>query len=174
VYKSFENVILINWADYGERKYSSVSDGYRKGAFSMLTKINWDGDMAFSSITPSGHQIKIDAAAEVGGKNTGARPTELLLNAVAGCTGIDIISILHKMRLKPTAFYMEVEGSRADDHPKRFTTINIHYVLEGELPEEKVVRAIQLSKDKYCSVAHSLNSTITASYSINNGPIRKL
>lgn len=140
----------------------------------MLTKINWDGDMAFSSTTPSGHQIKMDAAAEVGGQNTGARPTELLLNAVAGCTGIDIISILHKMRLNPTSFYIEIEGNRAEDHPKRFTNINVNYVLEGDLPESKVIRAIQLSKDKYCSVAHSLNSTITASYSINNSPIKKL
>lgn len=130
--------------------------------------------MAFSSTTPSGHQIKMDAAAEAGGKNTGARPTELLLNAVAGCTGIDIISILQKMRLNPTSFYIEVEGSRSEDHPKRFTDININYVLEGDLPEAKVIRAIQLSKDKYCSVAHSLNSTITASYSINNSPIKKL
>lgn len=140
----------------------------------MLTKINWDGNMAFSSTTPSGHEVKMDAAPEVGGMNSGARPTELLLNAVAGCTGIDIISILQRMRLNPTSFYMEVEGTRADDHPKRFTKININYVLKGELPEEKVIRAIQLSKDKYCSVAHSLNSTISASFSINNGPIKKL
>ena len=130
--------------------------------------------MAFSSTTPSGHQIKMDAAEEVGGQNTGARPTELLLNAVAGCTGIDIISILHKMRLNPTSFSIEVDGSRAEDHPKRFTKINVNYVLEGDLPESKVIRAIQLSKDKYCSVAHSLNSTITASYSINNSPMKKL
>jgi putative redox protein len=116
----------------------------------------------------------MDAAEEIGGKNSGARPTELLLNAVAGCTGIDIISILHKMRLNPTSFHMVVEGTRADDHPKRFTAINIHYVLEGDLPEEKVVRAIQLSKDKYCSVAHSLNSEITASFSINHHRAKKL
>jgi putative redox protein len=140
----------------------------------MFSEIHWDGDMAFSSITPSGHQIKMDAAAEVGGKNTGARPTELLLNAVAGCTGIDIISILNKMRLNPISFHIEVQGSRAEDHPKRFTTINIHYVLEGDLPEAKVIRAIQLSKDKYCSVAHSLNSMITASFVINNSPIKNL
>lgn len=146
----------------------------RKGVFTMMTKISWNGDMAFSSVTPSGHEIKIDAAKEIGGNNSGARPTELLLNAVAGCTGIDIISILHKMRLNPTSFHMEVEGTRADDHPRRFTDINIHYALEGDLPEEKVIRAIQLSKDKYCSVAHSLNSTITASYSINNSTIKKL
>lgn len=123
--------------------------------------------MAFSSVTPSGHELKMDAAEEIGGENSGARPTELLLNAVAGCTGIDIISILHKMRLEPLSFHMDVEGERAEDHPKRFTDIKIHYALEGELPEDKVIRAIQLSKDKYCSVSHSLNSTISVSYSIN-------
>jgi putative redox protein len=139
-----------------------------KGVFlKMNTTITWAGKMAFSSVTPSGHEIKMDAAEEIGGENSGARPTELLLNAVAGCTGIDIISILHKMRLEPSSFRMEVEGARADDHPKRFTNIKIHYVLEGELPEEKVVRAIQLSKDKYCSVSHSLNATISVSYEIN-------
>jgi putative redox protein len=129
--------------------------------------INWNGKMAFSGMTPSGHELKMDAAPEIGGENTGARPTELLLNAVAGCTGIDIISILNKMRLEPTSFKMDVKGNRADDHPKRFTEIHIHYALEGDLPEDKVARAVKLSKDKYCSVSHSLNATITVSYAIN-------
>jgi putative redox protein len=133
----------------------------------METTIKWTGKMAFTGVTPSGHEIKMDAAEEIGGENSGARPTELLLNAVAGCTGIDIISILQKMRLEPKSFDMQVKGDRADDHPKRFTDIQIHYALEGDLPEEKVVRAIQLSKDKYCSVSHSLNANITVSYSIN-------
>ena len=133
----------------------------------MDLTINWNQKMAFSSETPSGHEIKMDAAPEIGGENTGARPTELLLNAVAGCTGIDIISILTKMRLEPTSFKMEVHGDRADDHPKKFTDIHIHYALEGDLPEDKVVRAISLSKDKYCSVSHSLSANLTASYSIN-------
>ncbi|WML58850.1 OsmC family protein [Neobacillus sp. PS2-9] len=133
----------------------------------MELTVKWNEKMAFSGTTPSGHEIKMDAAPEVGGENTGARPTELLLNAVAGCTGIDIISILHKMRLEPASFHMDVKGERADDHPKKFTTINIHYALEGDLPEDKVVRAIQLSKDKYCSVSHSLSAEISASYSIN-------
>lgn len=134
---------------------------------SMDLTINWKEKMAFAGVTPSGHEIVMDAAPEVGGENSGPRPTELLLQAVAGCTGMDIISVLHKMRLEPSAFQMDVKGERAEDHPKRFTTINIHYALDGELPEDKVVRAIQLSKDKYCSVSHSLNSEITVSYSIN-------
>lgn len=140
----------------------------------MKAKINWTGNMAFSAMNASGHEIIMDAAEEVGGKNSGARPTELLLDAVAGCTGIDIISILHKMRLYPTAFSMEVDGKRADEHPKRFTEINIHYILEGELPEAKVIRAIQLSEEKYCSVAHSLNAVIKVGYSINGGDIKDL
>ncbi|OIK11368.1 peroxiredoxin [Bacillus sp. MUM 116] len=130
--------------------------------------------MAFASTTPSGHEIKMDAAEEVGGTNSGARPTELLLNAVAGCTGIDIISILTKMRLNPSKFFMEVEGHRADEHPKKFTEILIHYALEGDLPEDKVIRAIQLSMDKYCSVSHSLSADIHASYSINGGETKRI
>lgn len=133
----------------------------------MKTMVTWTGEMGFASINPSGHEIKMDASEEFGGQNSGARPTELLLNAVAGCTGIDIINILHKMRLNPTTFHMEVEGTRAEEHPKRFTAIHVLYALEGDLPEDKVIRAIQLSKDTYCSVAHSLNADITASYTIN-------
>jgi putative redox protein len=140
----------------------------------MKSTINWTGEMAFSGATASGHEIKMDASEEVGGQNGGARPMELLLHAVAGCTGIDIISILKKMRLEPTSFHMEVDGERADDHPKRFTSMNIHYALEGELPEEKVIRAIRLSKDKYCSVSHSLNATITVTYSINRSKREKI
>jgi putative redox protein len=133
----------------------------------MELTINWKEKMAFSGVTPSGHEITMDASPEFGGESLGATPMELLLSSVAGCTGIDIISILHKMRLEPSSFQMDVNGKRTDAHPKRFTTINIHYALDGDLPEDKVVHAIQLSKDKYCSVAHSLNSEITVSYTIN-------
>src|SRR3954447_23193403 len=133
----------------------------------MELTVKWAENMAFSGVTASGHEIRMDAAEEIGGQNSGARPMELVLYAVAGCTGIDIISILKKMRLEPTSFQMDVKGNRAEDHPKRFTQIHIHYALEGELPEDKVFRAIQLSNDKYCSVSHSLNADITTSYSIN-------
>ncbi|RYL86651.1 OsmC family protein [Sporolactobacillus sp. THM19-2] len=133
----------------------------------MELTVKWAGNMAFSGATASGHEIRMDAAEEIGGQNSGARPMELVMNAVAGCTGIDIIMILKKMRLDPTSFHMDIKGDRAENPPKVFTNIHIHYALEGELPEDKVIRAIQLSKDKYCSVAHSLKADITASYSIN-------
>jgi putative redox protein len=126
----------------------------------MKTMITWTGELAFSGTTPSGHEIKMDAAEEAGGKNSGARPTELLLHSLAGCTGIDIVMILKKMRLETKAFQIEIEGVRSENHPKRFTDFHIHYLLEGDLPEDKVVRAIQLSKNTYCSVYHSLNATL--------------
>lgn len=138
-----------------------------KGMIGMKSTITWTGDMAFTGTTPSGHELRMDAAPEVGGQNSGARPTELLLYSLAGCTGIDIVMILKKMRLELTGFAMNVEGTRADTEPKKFTDFHIHYLVEGNLPEEKVVRAIQLSKDKYCSVSHSLSANIVASYSIN-------
>jgi putative redox protein len=138
-----------------------------KGVDRMEATIKWTKNMSFSGISGSGQEVKMDASEEIGGNNSGARPMELLLHGLAGCTGIDIMMMLNKMRLEPTAFEMKVDGDRAEDHPKRFTTIHIHYALEGELPEEKIIRAIQLSKDKYCSVSHSLNAEIIASYSIN-------
>ncbi|WP_409288144.1 OsmC family protein [Peribacillus sp. SCS-37] len=133
----------------------------------MENRISWNGQMSFTGITPSGHQIKMDAAPESGGTNSGPRPTELLLNAAAGCTAIDIISILQKMRLNPNSLQVVIDGERAKEYPQVFTSIHIHYILEGELPEEKVARAIQLSKETYCSVSNSLNGRVTATYEIN-------
>ncbi|UOE77949.1 OsmC family protein [Parageobacillus thermoglucosidasius] len=133
----------------------------------MKATVTWNGQMSFTGMSASGVQIPIDASKEAGGQDSGARPMELLLHGLAGCTGIDVIAILTKMRLEVRSFYMEVEGTRASDPPKRFTDIHLHYVFEGDLPEDKVVRAIRLSKEKYCSVSHSLNAAITASYSIN-------
>ncbi|WP_088066448.1 OsmC family protein [Gottfriedia luciferensis] len=133
----------------------------------MKTNIKWDGKLAFSGVTPSGHKIKMDTAESLGGENSAPTPVELLINAVAGCTAIDIVLIIGKMRLKLTSFEIEIEGERAEEHPKRFTDIHLHYILNGELDTEKVRKAIKLSKDKYCSVAHSLNANITASFTLN-------
>jgi putative redox protein len=133
----------------------------------MESTLKWSGSVAFEGVTSSGHEIKIDGAEEMGGQNAGVRPMELLLQSVAGCTGIYVIWILKKMHLEPTSFHMELKGDRADEPPKNFTNVHIHYVFEGELPETKVARAIQLANDKYCSVTHSLNTNITISHSIN-------
>lgn len=137
----------------------------------MNLKVNWQKGLAFQTLTPSGHSITLDAGDGDGGLNTGPRPTEMLLHATASCTGIDIVSILHKMRLTVEKFEMEIDGIRATEHPKRFTSVHVLYALEGDLPEEKVRRAIELSVDRYCSVSHSLSATLTFSYQINGGEV---
>lgn len=142
-----------------------------RGKNEMNMKVDWQQGMAFQATTPSGHSVTLDAAPDVGGLDTGPRPTEMLLQATAACTGIDIVSILHKMRLPLEKFRMEVDGVRATEHPKRFTSIHILYVLEGDMPEERVRRAIELSVDSYCSVSHSLNATMTYSYQLNGGDV---
>ncbi|MDR6226914.1 OsmC family protein [Desmospora profundinema] len=133
----------------------------------MKTKLSWEGKMRFEAKTPSGHTVTLDAAPEVGGEDRGARPTELLLSATGACSGIDIVEILRKMRLTVEDFDMEISGERAEDHPRRFTRVHIHYKLTGDLPEEKVRRAVELSRDKYCSVSQSLNAEILTSFEIN-------
>lgn len=133
----------------------------------MKTDLQWKGKMQFGAHTPSGHAVTLDASPDVGGENRGPRPMELLLTAVGSCSGIDIINILERMRLQVKSFDMEVSGERAEDHPRRFTKIQIHYRLEGDLPEEKVRRAVDLSRDKYCSVSQSLNAEVTTSFEIN-------
>ncbi|WP_214711035.1 MULTISPECIES: OsmC family protein [unclassified Exiguobacterium] len=137
----------------------------------MHLQVNWKQGMAFQTTTPSGHDVTLDAGEDVGGLNTGPRPTEMLLQATAACTGIDIVSILHKMRLPLERFEMKIDGVRATEHPKKFTAIHILYVLEGDMPEERVRRAIELSVDRYCSVSHSLNATMTYSYRLNGGEV---
>jgi len=137
----------------------------------MHLQVNWKQGMAFQTTTPSGHDVTLDSGEDVGGLNTGPRPTEMLLQATAACTGIDIVSILHKMRLPLERFEMKIDGVRATEHPKKFTAIHILYVLDGDMPEERVRRAIELSVDRYCSVSHSLNATMTYSYQLNGGEV---
>lgn len=132
-------------------------------------KMDWRGKRLFTGMTASGHQLITDAVPEFGGGNQGASPTEMLLGAVIGCTGMDIISILEKMKLTPENFTVQAIGDKAQSHPRRFTTINLHYTISGDIAEEKLYRAIELSLNKYCSVAYSLNATLKASYSLNGG-----
>ncbi|MBA4542314.1 MULTISPECIES: OsmC family protein [Thermoactinomyces] len=133
----------------------------------MKVDIVWKGKMHFETTTGSGHQLSLDASPEVGGENLGPRPTEILLSAVGTCSGIDIVDILRKMRLEVASFSMEVSGERAEEHPRRFTHVHMHYKLTGDLPEEKVRRAVKLSVEKYCSVSNSLSSKVTTSFEIN-------
>lgn len=136
----------------------------------MKAVLNWNGGMAFSGETESGHMVLLDAGSESGGANLGPRPPEVLLHATAVCTGMDIVYVLNKMRLVIDEFFIEIEGERAPQHPKRFTDIVITYHIKGRLPEDKVIRAIKLSSDTYCTVVRSLNASVSYHYVLNGVP----
>jgi putative redox protein len=115
----------------------------------------------------SGKTCTMDAAPEAGGQNTGARPMEVLLFGLGGCTGMDVVSILRKKRQPFTGVEMNLAGDRAPDNPKRYTAIHIEYVVHGKGVDPKAVEdAIRLSEEKYCSARASFNSPITSSFRI--------
>ncbi|GBF12079.1 OsmC family protein [Tepidibacillus infernus] len=134
----------------------------------MKMNVAWKGNMAFEGTGQSGHSVLLDAAPQVGGENKGPRPMETVLIGLGGCTGMDVVSILKKMRQDIETFDMEIDAERAEEHPKRFTKIHINYKLTGpNLVEEKVRKAVKLTQETYCSVSKSLNAQITASFEIN-------
>lgn len=122
-------------------------------------KVKWTGGLRFEGKSAFGHAIATDGAKAAGGNENGYKPTELVMYAVAGCTGIDIIRILEKMRQEVTAFEIEVKGFHPDEYPKPFNRIEIKYVFHGKnLDAKKIEKAISLSKDKYCMVSQSLKT----------------
>ena len=125
--------------------------------------------MQFVAETPSGHSLTIDAAPEVGGRNSGPRPMELLAAGIAGCTAMDVISVLRKMQQKVAGLKVRVNGEQAAEHPKRLTSVHIEYTITGYgLSEANVAHAIELSETKYCPAMASLrpSTPITTSYTI--------
>lgn len=125
----------------------------------MEAKVTWQQGMRFVGVGPSGHAVVMDAGPDVGGNNAGPRPIELLLSALGGCTGMDVISILGKMRTPAKSLEIFVWAERAPDHPKAVRKVRLLFRTEG-VPEENLKKAAQLSLEKYCSVSHSLSSKI--------------
>ena len=114
-----------------------------------------------------GHIVDVDNRSEFGGDDLGASPMELVLMGVAGCSGIDMISILKKQRQEITSFKAEVEGERVQvGEAKPFKNITVVFFLEGKINEEKAARAVQLSFEKYCSVSKTLEPTATIHYKV--------
>jgi putative redox protein len=123
----------------------------------MSIEANWQHGFHFDVHTGTGHDLTVDASPEVGGNNDGPRPIELLLVANATCMGMDVISILQKMRQEVRAYRLRVTGERSEDHPKVFTHILIEHFIEGDVEEGKLAHAIRLSEEKYCSVSAMLD-----------------
>ncbi len=128
--------------------------------------MQWLSDMAFEADV-DGHKIYIDSTAEHGGKNLGARPKTLMLVALAGCTGMDVVSILKKMRVDFESFSVHVEGDVAEEHPKKFLGMKVVYTLTGkDIPLDKVEKAVNLSKERYCGVQANYTASFPISHEI--------
>ncbi|MFC4768927.1 OsmC family protein [Effusibacillus consociatus] len=134
----------------------------------MKVNVNWHGKRRFEAKGDSNHPVVMDAKPDIGGENQGARPMELLLMGLGGCTGIDVVMILEKMRLTVEELSIEIDGTRREELPQKFTEIHMKYVLKGpDLTRDKVERAIRLSEEKYCSASASFNARIHASFELN-------
>jgi putative redox protein len=126
----------------------------------------WAGKMKFDTEV-NGHHIILDAAEDVGGENAGPRPKALMLSALAGCTGMDVISILKKMKVEPENFNIKIEADLTEEHPKVYSKVHIIYEFKGkDLEIEKLQKAIELSQEKYCGVSAMYRKAMDVSYEI--------
>jgi len=127
----------------------------------MKARIQLVEGMTFVAESGSGHAVVVDAAPDVGGRNLGARPMELVLMGTGSCSAIDVMHILRKARQAVTGCVVELEAERAAEDPKVFTRIRMHYIVSGKaLAAAQVERAIELSKEKYCSASVMLAKTV--------------
>ncbi|MFN3405473.1 MAG: OsmC family protein [Cytophagaceae bacterium] len=121
----------------------------------------------FEAKSENGNTVQIDASPAIGGQNLGARPMELLLMGLGGCSAIDIINILKKQRVEVKDFAIRINGEREPEAvPSLFKDIHITFIVQGPIDKVKVEKAIDLSLDKYCSVAKTLESTAKITYSL--------
>jgi len=126
----------------------------------MNLSVNWVDGMLMVGKSHSGHSITMDGPIEIGGENLGVRPMEMLLLGVAGCTMIDVVTTLQKMRQDLSHCEIKISAERANEHPKVFTDIHIHFIVKGkDLDSKKVDKAITLSAEKYCSASIMLGKT---------------
>ncbi|CAM1359478.1 putative redox protein [Tenacibaculum sediminilitoris] len=121
-------------------------------ATNIVTTI-WKENMQFESDNPSGHTVVIDTSEEHGGNNTGLRPKTMMLSSLAGCSGLDIVPMLEKMRVKIDDFKIVVTGELTEEHPKYYHKVLVDYHFYGnDLDEKKINKAVDLSIEKYCGV----------------------
>ena len=131
----------------------------------MNISVNWVDGMLMVGKSHSGHSITMDGPPEIGGDNLGVRPMEMLLLGVAGCTMIDVVTTLKKMRQDLRNCETKLSAGRADQHPKVFTDIHIQFIVEGkDLDPKKVEKAITLSAEKYCSASIMLGKTASITH----------
>ena len=126
----------------------------------MKARVKWVQDATFIGESGSGHAVVMDGPPDHGGRELGVRPMEMLLLGLGGCTAFDVMHILTKARQPVTDCVVEIEAQRADEEPKIFTQIHVHFIVTGkELSEKRVARAVQLSAEKYCSASIMLGKS---------------
>jgi len=131
----------------------------------MKARVKWVENALFLGESGTGHVVAMDGPPESGGRNLGARPMEMLLMGMGGCTAFDVVHILRKGRHEVEGCEAQIEAERAESDPKVFTNIHIHFVVKGkELSDNVVGRAIQLSAEKYCSASIMLGKTATITH----------
>ncbi|NBC81989.1 MAG: OsmC family peroxiredoxin [Bacteroidetes bacterium] len=127
--------------------------------------LTWMDNMGFETEL-DGHKLTIDTNME-GGHDRGPRPKKLMLLSLAGCTGLDVVSILKKMRVEPTYFNVKVEADMVDEHPRKYTTMHVTYEFRGEnLPMDKLEKAVSLSTERYCGVSATLEQAVKLTHEI--------
>jgi putative redox protein len=152
--------------EHTEQLETNLKDYKTKVSADMKMRLDWTKDLIFEARTSTGYVIEYDAKVE-----WGCMPTEGLLASVAGCLAIDVVSFTTKMRAEISEFKMDISGKRNPTPPQYFTEINLHITVKGKnIDERKMDRAIALSKDKYCSVYHTLRPDLkhTVTYEIVN------
>ena len=137
---------------------------------STKTTATWTEGMSFD-IELQGHTFSVDAAEQLGGANEGPRPKSLVLSGLAGCTGMDVVSLLDKMQVPFDSFRLEVEGELGEEHPKVYTAIVLRYIFDGsQLDRDKIEKAVGLSLEKYCGVTAMLGRTARISHEVLLNP----
>lgn len=136
--------------------------------------VRWSGNRQFVGWDGAGHGIVMDSKPEYKGESTGVRPLELVLYAIAGCTAMDVVSIMEKKRQDVRDIEIVIKGEqRQDEFPKIYTSISIHYIVSGYgVSKTAVARSIELSEEKYCSVKGMLGEqvSVTTSFEVRESP----
>ena len=128
--------------------------------------VEYVSNMRFVGAADSAHSVVMDTSA-AGGEGTASRPMELLLVALGGCTGMDVVSILRKMRVKYDSFRLDIKGQPNSEHPKIFKEVELVYRFSGrDLPQERIEHAVELSQEKYCPISATLRPTAEVRYRV--------
>jgi putative redox protein len=138
----------------------------------MHVRVKWIDGVSVVGESETGHAVVMDGAPENGGRNIGMRPMEMLLIGMGGCTSFDVVAILKKARQPIVGCVAEIDAERADEIPKVFTKIHVHFVVTGEnLNPAQVERAVKLSAEKYCSASIMLSKSVAITHDFEIKPL---